>query len=193
MLGDEVIVVSGVPRSGTSLMMQMLARAGVPLLCDDRRPADASNPRGYFELEAVKATRRDASWLEHAPGHAVKVIHALLADLPPDRRYRVLWMERDPAEIVASQNAMLARLGADPGGLAPERLAEIVAAQIAEARALLEARPWFSWLPVSYAGLLADPPGMARSVARFLGMEGAVEDLAGAVVVELRRERRGAA
>ena len=119
-----VTVVSGLPRSGTSLMMQMLAAGGVELLIDQIRRADADNPRGYFELEAVKRTRQDASWLDDAAGKAVKVIHLLLRDLPDDREYRVVMMSRDLDEVLASQQAMLARSGKKGANLPPERLAK---------------------------------------------------------------------
>jgi hypothetical protein len=190
----EIIVVSGTPRSGTSLMMQMLEAAGVPILCDRRRPPDASNLRGYYELEAVKATRRDSGWVSRAPGRAVKVIHALLGDLPADRRYRVIWMERDPAEVVASQNRMLARLGeqgASAGGPSEDRLIEIQRDQAAHARALLSAAPHFEWIAVGHRSLVLDPQPVAVRIARFLGIEDRASDLASAVAPELYRERRG--
>ena len=91
------------------MMMQMLAAGGMPTLIDGVRTPDADNPRGYFELEAVKATRRDASWTRDAVGRAVKVIHVLVSALPPGREYRLIWMRRRLEEVVASQQAPLAR------------------------------------------------------------------------------------
>ena len=155
--GSTITVVSGVPRSGTSLRMQCLAAAGLPLLWDEARPPDASNPRGYFELAAVKASGRDTSWLAQAEGRGVKVVHALLKNLPRDRRYRVLFMERAIDQVVASQNAMLARLGATVGELPAARVATVLESQRATARELLERSPCFAWMPVSYASLLSDP------------------------------------
>ena len=104
-------IVTGIPRSGTSLMMSILGAAGLPLLIDDERPADLSNPRGYFEYAPVKRGAADLSWLEEARGRVVKIIHALLPELPRDRTYRVVLMERPIAEVVASQDRMLAAQG----------------------------------------------------------------------------------
>lgn len=91
---NEVIIVSGLSRSGTSMMMQMLERGGLKVMTDDVRSADRDNPRGYYEFEAVKGTRRDASWLIEATGKVVKLVHLLLYELPTDRHYRVILMRR---------------------------------------------------------------------------------------------------
>lgn len=170
-----IVVVSGLPRSGTSLLMQMLAAAGVPLLSDGMRLPDASNRHGYFEHRRVRALGSDPEapvWLaRRAPGHAVKVISALLAHLPrePGLRYQVLLAERAAAAVVASQDRMLARLGEAGGGLDPQRLAEVLAAQQVEARALLERRDDCSWCAVSFEALLAEPTDVVARIAGFLG------------------------
>ena len=75
-------VVTGLPRSGTSMMMKMLEAGGVPPLCDGERTADSDNPNGYYEFEPVKNTKNDPSWLRDAPGKAVKMVYSLLYDLP---------------------------------------------------------------------------------------------------------------
>ena len=104
-------LVTGIPRSGTSLMMQMLCAGGMPVLRDASRAPDADNPRGYFELEAVRHTQRNADWLEAAAGHAVKVVHLLVPELPADRPYRVISMHRALDEVLDSQREMLRRRG----------------------------------------------------------------------------------
>jgi hypothetical protein len=111
MKSDFITVVSGLPRSGTSLMMQMLAAGGLPPLTDNLRDADESNPRGYFEFDPVKRLRSDRSWLDQARGHAVKIIHVLVRELPADGQfhYRLLLMKRPMEEILASQRALLER------------------------------------------------------------------------------------
>lgn len=185
-----IVVVSGIPRSGTSLMMQMLAAGGVPLLCDAHRPADESNPRGYFELRAVRGTARDPAWVSRAPGRAVKVIHALLPHLPAERRYRVIWMERDPAEVVASQNRMLERQGDAVPGPCEDRLIAIHCEQAARARALLERTAHFEWLAVEYGALLDAPLREAGRIADFLGLGDRASRLASAVDPALYRSRR---
>lgn len=186
---DPITVVSGLPRSGTSLMMQILDGAGIPLLHDGRRPPDPSNPRGYFELEAVKGTRRDAGWVDRAPGHAVKVIHALLADLPRDRAYRVVWMDRPLSQVVASQNAMLARLGRDPDDLPLDVLERAFRAQTARACALLERERCFAWTRVSYPDLVHAPRGTLTGLCGFLDLDAPLETLAARVDPDLHRSR----
>ena len=113
-----ITVVSGLPRSGTSLMMQMLAACGCPILTDNVRAPDESNPRGYLEFEAVKRLRTDQTWLAQAAGKAVKIIHLLLRELPVDGRfsYRVIFMKRPIDEILASQRAMLSAGGENSRG-----------------------------------------------------------------------------
>ncbi len=163
-------------------MMAMLRAAGLDLLSDEARPADESNPRGYFELEAVRRTRSDTSWLTHAPGRAVKVIHRLLRDLPHDRSYRVILMERKPSEVVASQNRMLERLGQPRSDLPAERLARIFAAQNDETKELLEHEACFQWLSVSYEELILRPLALAERVATYLGLDSQAADAMARVV-----------
>lgn len=170
-------------------MMQMLAAAGIEPLTDEARPADASNPRGYYELDAVKRTRDDARWLDAAPGRAVKVIHALLSDLPRSRPYRVLFMRRRVGEVIDSQDRMLERLGRDVPALPRDRIAAVFEAQVARAIALLHDEACFEVLEVEHARLLADPHAEAARVAAFLGVEGVAADMAACVDAALHRER----
>ena len=100
---DFITVVSGLPRSGTSMMMQMLAAGGISPMTDEVRAADSDNPRGYYELEKVKHLRQDHTWLKDAVGKAVKIVHLLLMELPADRDYRVILMQRDLEEVLRSQ------------------------------------------------------------------------------------------
>jgi len=200
----RIVVVSGLPRSGTSLMMQILARAGWPVLYDDQRPADESNPRGYYELGPVRSSLRDASWVAQARGHAVKVIHALLPGLPPGPRYRVLLMQRAVEEVLASQEAMLERLGrtaaAAPEIGARERLGAAFARQIDQTRRLLDARSCFEWIAVDHARLIRRPEIEIRRVATFLGFgfgfgfagDSDLATLAACVDPSLHRERQAA-
>lgn len=164
-----VTVVSGLPRSGTSLAMQMIHAGGIPALTDGQRTSDDSNPRGYFELERVKQLKQDKSWLDEAAGKVVKVIHLLLAELPDDRPYRVVFMQRDLREVVQSQATMLARSGRAGGQLAPERLIAVYEQQLKTVEQWLAARPNFSVLRVPYAQLVSDPSGVVPTVNAFLG------------------------
>jgi hypothetical protein len=191
-LEDFVTLVTGAPRSGTSLLMQMLAAGGMPVLADDARPPDADNPRGYLELAAVKATRRDARWLDAAAGRAVKVVHALLPFLPADRPYRVLSMQRAWDEVLASQRAMLHRRGesADPADDAV--VARVLAGQADAARRWAERAPGARWLEVSHAELVARPRVVAGAVCDFLGADLDRSAMADRVDPALHRQRGGA-
>src|SRR5919205_1058382 len=104
-----IVIVSGLPRSGTSLMMQMLHVGGMPLLVDHQRPADADNPNGYWEYEPVKRLQQDNTWMSQAEGKAVKVVSALLQYLPPQHTYKIIFMQRPMPEVLTSQSVMLER------------------------------------------------------------------------------------
>jgi hypothetical protein len=185
---EFVTVVSGLPRSGTSMMMQILVAGGMPALFDAARPADEDNPRGYYELDAVKHTRRDPSWLLQAPGKAVKMVHLLLYDLPADRAYRVLLMQRDLREVVASQRAMLRRRGQPGAALSDEQLRATFAAQMQQVEAWLARQAHMRSLPVPYAEVVAKPAAWAARIAAHLGGGLDTAAMAGAVVGSLYRQ-----
>src|SRR5258708_31928531 len=103
-MGTEITIVSGLPRSGTSLMMQMLDNGGVPVVTDSIRAADTDNPRGYYEFERVKKIKQDPSWPPEVRGKAVKMVCQLLYDLPPVETYRVISMERDLEAMLVSHD-----------------------------------------------------------------------------------------
>jgi hypothetical protein len=109
-MNSEIVIVSGLPRSGTSLMMQLLTAGGIEPVTDNIRTADTDNPHGYYEFERAKKIKRDASWLPECRGKVVKMISQLLYDLPPTERYRIVFMERDLDEVLESQEKMLRRL-----------------------------------------------------------------------------------
>ena len=166
---EPVTVVSGLPRSGTSLAMQMIHAGGMPAVTDGQRTSDDDNPRGYFEFERVKQLRSDKAWLDDAAGKVVKIIHLLLTELPDDRPYRVVFMRRDLREVVKSQSTMLARSGRAGGGLPPERLMAVYEQQLKAVEGWLAARPAFAVLDVPYAGLVADPGSWVPRLNAFLG------------------------
>jgi hypothetical protein len=168
-MNSFVTVVSGLPRSGTSLMMQMLAAGGMPALTDGIRAADEDNPRGYLEFEAVKRTREDAGWVAEAPGKAVKMVYLLLRDLPGCYEYRVILMRRDLREVMASQRAMLSRSGLPGADLSPERMAAIFEKEIGSVREWLAGQRNFEVLEVDYRECVRTPEESARIVNRFLG------------------------
>lgn len=187
---DFVTIVSGLPRSGTSLMMQMLQAGGMELLTDGRRASDESNPRGYFEHEAVKHGRNDLSWLEQAGGKAVKVIHLLLLNLPGDRNYRVIFMLRNLEEVVASQRVMLNQQGRAPAALADKTLADIFEKQMATVRQWLAERPNFRVLYLNHHEVITNPSIASSQINEFLGGNLKIADMTIAVNPQLYRQRK---
>lgn len=187
---SEIVIVSGLPRSGTSMMMRMICAGGIPALVDGVRAADPDNPHGYFEYEPVKRTRTDPSWLAEAGAKVVKMVHLLLHDLPEGYRYRVVMMDRDLDEVLASQRRMLERSGRSGAQMPPEALKRVFATQLDAVRRWMDARPWFTRLDVRYDRVIADPEGEAGRVAEFLGIPGAAGAMAAAVDPSLYRNRR---
>lgn len=167
---DTVVVVSGLPRSGTSMMMQMLHAGGVPVLTDGRREADPNNPRGYYEFEPAIRLARDASWMAEAGGKAVKLVAQLLPSLPYRRDIRILFMQRPLGAVIASQDKMLKRLDRAGAKLTDRQLAATYRQQLALVRSTIErAGEGVSVLGVSYDEALREPAAVAAAVNRFLG------------------------
>lgn len=186
----SVTIVTGVPRSGTSLVMQMLAAGGLPIATDGVRRADPDNPRGYLELEAARSLARDASWLPGVAGRAVKLVHTLVPSLPPDLRYRVLLVRRRLDEVLASQRVMLARRGAAPELAEDARLLPVLEEQLAGLERWLAAREDLVWLGIDYAELIAEPDRVAARMNAFLGGRLDADAMAGCVDPALHRQRR---
>ncbi|MEM9016070.1 MAG: alkaline phosphatase family protein [Verrucomicrobiota bacterium] len=190
---ETVIVVSGLPRSGTSMAMQMLQAGGVPVLVDDHRPADASNERGYLELEAVKSIGTDRTWVGEAKGKAVKVIAQLVPSLPPDQAYRFLFMHRPLIDVVASQKKMLERLGKSGAKITDAALAETFERQLAQVRSILrqlKKNGVLDVLDLRYRDVVYDSKTMAEKIGEFLGGDFDVEAAAAAVDPGLQHEKR---
>ncbi len=184
---EEIIVVSGLPRSGTSLMMQMLDQGGIEVVTDNVRTADADNPRGYYEFEDVKRVKQDTSWLPGARGKVFKAVSQLLYDFPASERYRIIFMQRDLDEMLRSQEKMLVRLNR---AVAP--------ADKMKQSYLLHLERLFDWLAkqahmelllVNYGELVSNPAPQAMRVNEFLGGRAKVADMAAAVDPNLYRNR----
>ncbi len=165
-LDSEIVVVSGLPRSGTSLMVQMLDQGGLPVLTDERRAADVDNPRGYYEFELVKRMKSDTSWVPEARGKVVKVVSALLYDLPAGERYRIVFMQRDLDEVIASQEKMLQRRGQQ---IPPrEKVKAAFELHLERLFEWLGRQPHMRLLLVSYNDLMSDARRQAQRVCEFL-------------------------
>jgi hypothetical protein len=185
-----IIIVSGLPRSGTSLMMQMLQAGGLPLLIDDHRPADVDNPHGYWEYEPVKRLQQDNSWMHQAEGKAVKVVSALLQYLPAQYTYKIIFMQRPMQEVLASQTVMLERRGAQGGKADDKTLGTVFAQHLDRTERWLAIQQHMTVLPVHYHETVANPEATATRVAQFLDMPLAVEAMACVVDPRLHRQRR---
>ena len=166
-LTDPLVIVTGLPRSGTSLLMRLLAAGGQPILTDHLRPPDAGNPRGYYEYEPVKSLVRDNAWLHQHRGQAVKIISTLLPFVPPGIPLKVIFIQRDIGEILASQSAMLARAGKVPIA-DPTLLESAFQKQLTAARALLNARHLTQQLPLHYHEVIRDPAAAITRLTDFL-------------------------
>ena len=164
----DLLLVSGLPRSGTSLMMQILQAGGIPVLTDGQRAADEDNPEGYWEWEKIKTLPKDPGILKQAEGKAVKVISALLPALPRAHRYKLIFMTRPADQVVASQFAMLERQGQSPQHEAAH-LAKIQEEHSAKLRKAFQTIDRLAWIEVSYPDLVADPAATIAKVADFLG------------------------
>ena len=162
-----ITIVSGLPRSGTSLMMQMLVAGGMTPLTDGERKADTDNPRGYLEWERVKQLPKNPALIAEAEGKVVKVISQLLLSVPDGHDYRVVFMQRPLPEILKSQEEMLRRRGTyEPGDTTP--------IEDAFQRHLIEVNRWMNGknniraLRVHYHRALREPRAIAEEVSQFL-------------------------
>jgi Sulfotransferase domain len=190
-LETEIIVVSGLPRSGTSLMMQMLTAGGVTVITDKLRAPDADNPRGYYEFERVKLLKRDASWLPEVRGKAVKMISQLLYDLPASESYRLILMERDLDEVLVSQEKMLERLGRTAAPRA--EMKQSYTLHLERLNDWLRKQANMAILDVNYNDLLAFPQQEAERVSFFLGGQPDAAAMTSAVDPALYRNRKASA
>ncbi len=153
------------------MMMQILDAGGLSILTDHTRTADDDNPKGYYELEQVKDLKGgDTAWVKDAPGKAVKVISSLLENLPPGYEYRILFMQRDVSEILASQRQMLIRRGEPTDAVDDQTMAELFRKHLTTVEAWLAAQPNMHTLYVPYAALLKNPAVHVDAVIDFLDL-----------------------
>jgi hypothetical protein len=184
-----ITIVSGLPRSGTSLMMQMLAAGGMPVLTDGERAADTDNPRGYCEWERIKLLPRQPECIAEAEDKAVKVISQLLFALPPGHDHRIIVMERPLAEVVASQAEMIRRRGSSGPKLAEAALIAGLQAHLNQVNAWLRDRTGLSVCRVPYHEVLENPRLSSERVQTFLGQTLDLDAMAGQVDGSLYRQR----
>jgi hypothetical protein len=173
--------------------MRMLGAGGMPVLTDDIRLADDDNPKGYFEFERVRRLAADKDWLPLAEGKSVKVISFLLAELPPDHAYRVIFIRRALSEVLASQRAMLARREipvADPAA-DDRRMGALYRKHLWQTERWLAVQSNIRTLYIDHRATLARPADAARAMAEFLGGGLDVDAMSAAVDPALHRQRAG--
>jgi hypothetical protein len=167
---EPILVVSGLPRSGTSMMMKLLEAGGIPPLTDEIRVADVDNPEGYYEFERVKQLDKgDTGWLPLAEGKAVKIISALLPYLPKDRAYRIIFVRREVSEILASQRKMLVHRGEDPDSMDEAELTAVFDKHLRQLDAWMARQPNMTVMSIRYNDILADPASAVAQINAFAG------------------------
>lgn len=188
---EFITVVSGLPRSGTSMMMKMLEAGGIPPVTDKLREADEDNPKGYYEFEPVKQMDQgDTNWVVEARGKVVKVISALLKHLPPGEQYRVVFVRRNMPEILASQRKMLVRRGEDPDKMDDAQMAMLFEKHLKQVDDWLTGQANFRVLYVHYSDILSDPLPQIARINEFLGGALNTVAMAEAVDTNLYRNRQ---
>lgn len=190
-LSKKIIVVSGLPRSGTSLMMMMLDAAGIPPMQDYVREADADNPKGYYEFERVKKLPDgDTGWVRDAKGKSVKVITMLLEHLPKNNTYDVVIMRREIGEILASQRKMLERRGEDPNKVSDAEMGDLFSKHFEQVMVWIRKQKNFRFVEVSYNHLLEEPEAEIAKVNQFLGGNLDTEAMLAKIDPKLYRQRQ---
>ncbi|HRX85368.1 MAG TPA: sulfotransferase [Phycisphaerae bacterium] len=188
---DAITVVSGLPRSGTSMMMSMLHAGGMPVVSDGLRTADEDNPKGYYEFERVKQLENDKGWLTDARGKVVKVISELLKHFPTDgsHAYKVIFMRRNIDEVLASQTKMLKRRGTHDPSVADEEIRRMFLVHVDRITDFLRAHRCFDVLYINYNLMLQDPAPLITRINAFLGGDLDTAAMAAAIDQSLYRNR----
>lgn len=189
--GEPVVLVSGLPRSGTSMAMKMLEAGGLSVIQDGIRVADEDNPKGYYEDERVKdlAEMDDRTWIRGLRGKVIKVVSSLLQYLPPDNFYKVVFVRRNLHEVLASQQKMLDRRG-EANETDDEAMMKMYEQHLEKVRFQLRFRENFDVLYLNYPDVLGDPAGEARRLSEFFQGRLNVEAMTAVVDPNLYRNRR---
>ncbi len=188
--GEPLIVVSGLPRSGTSMTMQMLESGGLDIATDGIRKPGEDTPKGYYEYERVKDLEKetDKSYLKEFRGKTIKIISFLLKDLPETNNYKVVFMRRNLDEILASQTKMLKNRG-EASESSNEEMLELYKNHLWKVNYLMKHRPYFEFLEVNYKDVVENPRREAERISEFLGNLD-VDKMTSAVDEKLYRNRR---
>lgn len=184
----SIVIVSGLPRSGTSMMMKMLEAGGIGVIIDNIRKADEDNPKGYYEFEDVKKIKEDVSWLRGAQGKAVKMVSMLLYELPVQYNYKVIFMRREIGEILASQKKMLERKG-EKNIPADDEMGRLYEKHLREIVEWLGRQANMKVIYLQYGDVLDTPHESAKKIVRFLNAPLDLEKMAKAVDKTLYRNK----
>ena len=164
---DFITIVSGLPRCGTSMMMQMLHAGGMPTVTDNIRGADSDNPKGYYELELVKKIKEDSTWLDDCYGKAFKMVSLLLFNLPADKKHKVIFMKRNMNEMLASQRAMLKRLDKDTESEDSDSMQRNFNIHLSKVAKWIKSRPNIDVIYMNYNDIVNNPQKNAKMLSRF--------------------------
>lgn len=184
-----IIVVSGLPRSGTSMMMKMLESGGMPLVIDHQRPADENNPHGYYEFEKTKYLQHNNAWIDMACGKAIKIISWLLYYLPMNQSYKIIFMHRNIQEILASQQAMIHRLGTSMHSARDDDMEQIFTKHLQEIEHWLNQKTNISVLPIEYRDVLEQPIPIVKTITQFIDTSLNSTNMLSAIIPTLYRQR----
>ncbi|MEZ5012828.1 MAG: alkaline phosphatase family protein [Chitinophagales bacterium] len=188
-LKGEIVIVSGLPRSGTSMMMQMLDKGGMEIFSDGIRQPDENNPKGYYEHELVKSLARNKEWVRDAQGKAVKVISQLLFELPANYQYKIIFMERNIDEVMQSQHRMLVRDGKAKEGTMNLRLANAFKLNLEKVQNWLPKQENIEVIYVNHGDLINDPIPQLQKINALLGGDLDIQAMSSVVDKKLHREK----
>lgn len=189
-MSSYLTIVSGLPRSGTSMMMRMLEAGGMEALTDHVRTANQENPAGFYEYEPVKRTKDDPSWVEPSLGKAVKMVYQLVYDMPKSQSYRVLCMRRNMDEILASQRAMLMRSGHNPDEVSDDQISRLFNKALVQFESWVQTQPNIQMIMVSYNAIQQDPRAELGRLCEFLDGRLDLDAMVSIVDPKLYRNRR---
>ena len=187
-----ITIVSGLPRSGTSLLMQMLTAGGLTPVSDGERRPDIDNPKGYLEWERIKQLPKDPSLIDEAEGKVVKVISQLLFSLPHGHDYRVIFMQRPLPEVMASQDEMLRRRGTYDAAVDQTAVVNAFRDHLYKIHSWLSSQPHIAVLRLGYHDVLHRPKESSEKIKDFLGVELNLEAMTRQVDQSLYRQRKKA-